>query len=102
MFRNHSEAQRAGSSIIVHNCAVSCGEPQTHIVSYFCLQEAHEAIRPTDPSLLPGQVPSLTPDQVGATAEMQERFTAELLQSHCVLLVLHSRCTCPLPACMYL
>lgn len=27
-------------------------------------QEAHEAIRPTDPGLLPGQVQGLTPDQV--------------------------------------
>jgi DNA topoisomerase-1 len=28
-------------------------------------QEAHEAIRPTNPALLPSQVQGLTPDQVG-------------------------------------
>lgn len=43
----------------------SCGVP-CHAVLCCVVQEAHEAIRPTNPALLPDQVTGmLTPDQVG-------------------------------------
>lgn len=43
---------------------------RSHICTYICccvVQEAHEAIRPSNPALTPDQVRGLTPDQVRST-----------------------------------